>query len=83
MRPLKLMIRGPHRHEIQLQPPRTQPESLKATLGEPQDLGNVLAVPMTIEIPAGTSAESHLGENAGGLVRSRWQPTRRRWGIYD
>jgi len=66
-RQLKLMIRGPHRREIQFQEPRTQPDSLKATLGQPQDLGNVLAVPLSIEIPPGAPVANHLGYNAGEM----------------
>jgi hypothetical protein len=70
-RELKLMVRGAHRQQIQLQPPQVKPELLAVTLGEKEELGNVVAVPLTIEIPPGSPAANYLGytpESTGEIV---------------
>lgn len=64
---LKLMIRGPRRQEVELRPPQVEPAMIKATLGERQELGNVVAVPLTIEIPPGSPAANHLGSSLGAM----------------
>jgi len=64
-RQLKLMIRGAHRKEIELRAPQVQPALLKVTLGEPQELSNVVAVPLSIEVPPGSPAVNHLGNDQG------------------
>jgi len=59
------MIRGAHRKEIELRAPQVQPALLKVTLGEPQELSNVVAVPLSIEVPPGSPAVNHLGNDQG------------------
>ncbi len=70
-RQLKLMIRGAHRQQIELQAPQVKPDLLAVTLGEKEELGNVVAVPLTIEIPPGSPAANYLGytpESTGEIV---------------
>jgi hypothetical protein len=70
-RELKLMVRGAHRQQIELSPPQVKPELLSVTLGEKEELGNVVAVPLTISIPPGSPAANYLGytpESTGEIV---------------
>lgn len=60
-RELKLMIRGPRRNELKLETPKADPKELQATLGQPSDLGNVVMVPLAIEIPPGMLTISRQG----------------------
>jgi Protein of unknown function (DUF1573) len=64
---LKVMIRGPHRQQIEMRNVQSQPESLHVTLQTSEELGNVLAVPMSIEIPPGSPVADHLGNAPGSL----------------
>ncbi len=76
-RQLKLMIRGQHRQEIELEAPQVRPELLKVTLGKREELGNVIAVPLTIEIPPGSPAMNYLGytpEGTGEIIIPTTQP---------
>jgi len=76
-RQLKLMIRGQHRQEIELQDPLVRPDVLKVTLGKREELGNVSAVPLTIEVPPGSPAVNYLGytpEGTGEIVIPTNQP---------
>ncbi|HEY2838186.1 MAG TPA: DUF1573 domain-containing protein [Pirellulales bacterium] len=70
-RELKLMIRGPHRNELKLEAPKTDPKELQATLGEPSDLGNVVMIPLAIEIPTGAPIVSRLGTEQGPSAKIR------------
>ncbi|HVU90432.1 MAG TPA: DUF1573 domain-containing protein [Pirellulales bacterium] len=70
-RQLKLMVRGAHRQQIEMQAPQVKPDLLVVTLGEKEELGNVVAVPLTIEIPPGSPAANYLGytpESTGEIV---------------
>ena len=66
-RQLKLMIRGPHRQQIEMRNVQAQPESLKVSLQTPEELGNVLAIPLVIEIPPGSPVADHLGNTPGSM----------------
>jgi hypothetical protein len=55
------MIRGAHRDQIQLGAPQAKPSLLAVTLGEREELGNVVAIPLVVEIPPGSPAANYLG----------------------
>ncbi|HEY4308315.1 MAG TPA: DUF1573 domain-containing protein [Pirellulales bacterium] len=76
-RQLKLMIRGAHRQQIELKTPQVKPELLSVRLGEREELGNVVAIPFTIEIPPGSPEANYLGytpETTGEIVFPTNQP---------
>jgi len=66
---LKLMIRGPRRNELKLETPKADPTELQATLGQPQDLGNVLMIPLAIEVPAGMLSINRQGTDQGPFAK--------------
>jgi len=68
-RELKLMIRGPRRAELKFGEPKTDPEELHASLGEPKDLGNVIMVPLAIEIPPGLPTMVRQGTPQGAVAK--------------
>ena len=70
-RQLKLMIRGAHRQQIEFRTPQVKPDFVAVTLGKREELGNVIAVPLTVEIPPGSPAVNYLGytpETTGEIV---------------
>jgi len=60
---LKVAIRGEFAQEARLEVAEVDPPQLKATVGEPQQMGEkLLHVPLIVEVPAGTSPIVRLGE---------------------
>ncbi len=59
---LKVAIRGEHAREARFEVAEIDPPQLKATLGEPQQMGKLLHVPLMVEVPAGTAPIVRLGE---------------------
>jgi hypothetical protein len=54
-----------------------KPELLSVRLGEREELGNVVAIPFTIEIPPGSPEANYLGytpETTGEIVFPTSQP---------
>jgi len=70
-RHLKLMIRGPHRKEVRLHVAEVKPDFVKVTLAAPEDLANVVSVPLSIEIPPGSPVVNHLGNATGAMGEVR------------
>jgi hypothetical protein len=67
---LRAIIKGDHRNDVQLEIESIEPQgALEATLGEPDRNEQVVTVPLTIEVPRGAPAGSHLG--AGGSKAGR------------
>lgn len=66
---LFLHARGPHRHELKPKVREVTPDWLKVSIGQATDLGGgeLVRVPITVEIPAGSPAGLHLGEPQGEL----------------
>jgi len=60
-----LLVKGPQRMEIEVGSIITEPECLKATLGEPRHLAAVTQVPLSIEIPPGAQPISRMGLEGG------------------
>ena len=60
---LKVAIRGEHGKDAKLRVAEVDPPQLKATLGEPRQMGSkLLHVPLVVEVPPGTSPLVRLGE---------------------
>jgi hypothetical protein len=68
-RELKLMIRGPRRNELKLETPKADPTELQANLGQPSDLGNVVMIPLAIEVPAGMLSINRQGTDQGPIAK--------------
>lgn len=66
---LFVLIGGPHREETTVTIGEVEPAYLKAELGEPVEVGRLTRIPLTVEVPAGSPAESHLGGVGGKLGR--------------
>ncbi len=70
-RSLFVILRGAHRHDVQIKPVTIDPEWIKVTLGEPSDIQRgsggegVTQIPLTIEIPPGSPAVNRLGSSQG------------------
>jgi Protein of unknown function (DUF1573) len=66
---LLLHARGASRHELKPKVREASPKWLKITIGEPTDLGGgeLVRVPITVEIPPGSPAENHMGNQQGKL----------------
>lgn len=64
---LKLQARGEHAKDFNPQVRSVNPDFLKVTFGERRELarGNLVQVPMTVEIPAGSRPAVHLGNDQG------------------
>ena len=65
------MIRGAHRQQIEFRTPQVKPDFVAVTLGKREELGYVIAVPLTVEIPPGSPAVNYLGytpETTGEIV---------------
>ncbi len=63
-RTVHVMVKGPHRHEIQLTVGRIWPEGvLEAKLGEPREIndGAVIMVPLQVRVKPGSRPADHLG----------------------
>lgn len=64
---LVILLRGPHRKEVDLKVTSVKPSFLKVDLGEPKDIGNNLVdrVQLTAEIPPGTPPGNFTGGPVG------------------
>ncbi len=64
-----LLVRGPHRHELSPVVRAVNPSNLKVTIGQPSDAagGEIVRVPVTIEIPPGSPESTHLGNQQGSV----------------
>jgi hypothetical protein len=61
-RKLTVLVRGPSRQQLEVEPIRVDPPSLQVTLGKRTALNeNVEQFPLTIEIPPGQSPEIRIG----------------------
>jgi hypothetical protein len=75
-RQLKILVRGPDRHDVKVHPVKIDPAWLKVTTGETSELSkDVDQIPLTIEIPAGTPAVNHLGSDQGKLAEIMFETT--------
>jgi hypothetical protein len=63
---LWILVRGPHRDEVQVKSAKIEPPLLKVTIGEPAASGDapVVKIPLTIEVPKGAPAVNYLGTDA-------------------
>ncbi len=73
---MKVAVRGDHGEDLQLEVAEIDPPQLKATFGEPRQMGDkLLHVPLVIEVPAGSPPIVRLGEpvssDAHILLRSK------------
>lgn len=68
---LFIQARGPHRRELRPKIIEVDSETLKVSLGQPTDLvdGNLVRVPLTVEIPPGSKRSSHLGNQQSKLAK--------------
>jgi hypothetical protein len=69
-RTFHVMVKGPHRREMNLQVASIRPEGvLQAELGEPRLLneGAVVMIPLEVKIPPGSPAADHLGNQAASM----------------
>jgi hypothetical protein len=63
-REVMVLVRGKMREQLQIEPLRVEPSSLRVSLGERKQLNeNVDQIPLTIEIPPGASPSIHIGTN--------------------
>ncbi len=60
-RKLHILVRGPLRDAIKLEPPQVHPEELQVELGEPETTGNAIRYPLTIQLPANGPTLNYLG----------------------
>jgi hypothetical protein len=75
-RQLKILVRGPDRHGVKVYPVKIDPPWLKVVTGETSELNkDVDQIPLTIEIPSGTSAVNHLGSEQGKLAEIMFETT--------
>jgi len=58
---VSLVVRGPHRGEMQFSVGEVDPKLLEVELGEPVERGNSIQVPVTVRIPAGNSPLARAG----------------------
>lgn len=68
---LTLVVRGPHREGLELEPPEhPDPDVLKITYGEPSTVagGATTLIPLTFEIPPQSRLVSHMGGATGKLA---------------
>jgi hypothetical protein len=73
-RQLLVMVRGPHRDQVSLEPVEIDPPWVNVSVGEATTLntkgaaeGGVTQIPLTIEIPPGAPPANHLGSDQGKL----------------
>ncbi len=69
-RTVHVMVKGPHRHEMQLTLGRIWPEGvLEADLGEPREIneGAVVMIPLQVRVKPGSRPSDHLGVNPEDL----------------
>ena len=64
---LKVIVRGPHRKDVNLKVASKTPEDALVTLGEPVHQTNVTLIPLTIEIPKGARSGNYLGSQQGKM----------------
>ncbi len=86
-RQLFLLVRGPHRHEVEFRQESREPEWLQVELGEPQDVnqGAIVKIPLTVVIPPGSPAANHVGSvqgKLGHLVLKTTHPTAKEVRLY-
>ena len=58
---VSLVVRGPHRGEMEFSVAEIDPELLEVELGDPVERGNSIQVPVTVRIPAGHSPIARSG----------------------
>jgi hypothetical protein len=67
---LYLMIRGEAMKQANIRLDKVLPDTLKVTVGKLEKIGpDAARVPLTIEIPAGSRPEDHLGTDLASLAR--------------
>jgi hypothetical protein len=70
-RTLSLVVRGPHRKEVEFKPIDVFPELLEVRIGKTTSINNGVAMqtPLTIRIPKGNRPANHLGSKQGKIGR--------------
>ncbi len=60
---LFLIVKGPHRNDVNVKLQETFPEYMKVEVGEPESInnGSVRKIPLSVEIPAGVPEGNFLG----------------------
>ncbi|QDU74791.1 hypothetical protein Pan97_18070 [Bremerella volcania] len=60
---LFLIVKGPHRNDVNVKVEETFPEFMKVEIGEPESInnGSVRKIPLSIDIPAGVPEGNYLG----------------------
>lgn len=68
-RDLTLLVRGPHREEVEFTCQQCMPEFLEVEVGETTLVGRgaVAKTPLIVRIPPGAPAANHLGSDQGAL----------------
>lgn len=66
-----VLVRGPGRKDVQMKVSEVRPDFLRATVGQPEPIGDgaVIKFPVTIEIPPGSPSANHLGSKVGKLAQ--------------
>lgn len=70
-RTLKLLVRGPRRHEVRFEPLACTPEFIEVSVGEAVDVGNAVQVPVTFTIPPDSPNVAYFGSKQGGYGEIR------------
>lgn len=70
-RTLLVLVRGPHRNDVQIRIGEVWPDFMKVSVGEKSSIndGAIVQFPLTIEIPPGSPSANHLGSKLGKLAR--------------
>jgi hypothetical protein len=72
-----VLVRGPHRNDVQIKVGEVWPTFLRVTLGEKGSIGDgaVVKYPLSIEIPPGSPSANHLGSSVGKIARITLETT--------
>jgi hypothetical protein len=72
-----VLVRGPHRNDVQIKVGEVWPTFLRVTLGEKGTIGDgaVVKFPLSIEIPPGSPSANHLGSKVGKIARITLETT--------
>lgn len=62
---LRLIVKGPHAKEIEVSALKSAPQHLQVEVGERQEVGDQVHLPIKLAIPPGTVPSNHLGTVQG------------------
>ncbi|NLX96829.1 MAG: DUF1573 domain-containing protein [Rhodopirellula sp.] len=70
-RTVRILVRGPERKEVQVKPLSAAPEMVHVEVGDPTEWqgGQVVQIPLTIRIPAGSRPANYLGTDKESLAQ--------------